>query len=131
MTPGRAWPTYFDRALSFIVEAQRLSPSTTFLRRRTVEARSGKSRSTIYADIARGVFPAPVDIGPQSVAWIETEVEAVLQSIIRGASEDELRKLVGEMHEARGYVQSEAKRAKYKAIVAKRRSKAAQTDQAA
>jgi prophage regulatory protein len=50
--------------------------STTFLRRRTVEAKTGLSRSTIYARMKDGTFPAPIRIGPRAVAWIESDIEA-------------------------------------------------------
>jgi len=50
--------------------------SVTFLRRRTVETKTGLSRSTIYARIAAGTFPKPVRIGPRAVAWLESDVEA-------------------------------------------------------
>ncbi|MCM2131970.1 helix-turn-helix transcriptional regulator [Larsenimonas rhizosphaerae] len=45
------------------------------LRRKEVEHKTGKARSTLYADIARGTFPAPVPIGNNSVAWLEEEVD--------------------------------------------------------
>jgi prophage regulatory protein len=103
----------------------------SILRLPSVELTIGLRKSAIYDRIDRGLFPAPVDLGPRSVGWVSTEVEAIQQAIIRGASEDELRQLVSELHQARGYVPSEKKRAKYKAIVAKRRSKAAPGAQAA
>ncbi|MGF7243386.1 prophage regulatory protein [Pseudomonas oryzihabitans] len=46
------------------------------LRRREVELKTGKSRASIYADIRAGTFPEPVCIGRNSVAWVETELEA-------------------------------------------------------
>lgn len=45
--------------------------------------RVGKSRSSIYRDIASGLFPAPVKIGVRSVGWKESSIaewEASLQS---------------------------------------------------
>ena len=45
------------------------------LRRKQVEARTGLSRSTIYARIRAGTFPAPVSLGPRAVGWIENDVE--------------------------------------------------------
>lgn len=44
------------------------------LRRRQVEERVGLSCSTIYAGIAAGTFPKPVQLGAQSVGWIESEI---------------------------------------------------------
>lgn len=44
------------------------------IRRKQVEARTGLSRSTIYARVAEGTFPQPVNIGPRAVGWIEAEI---------------------------------------------------------
>jgi prophage regulatory protein len=35
---------------------------------------TGKSRSSIYADIAKDKFPKPVAIGARAVAWPQSEV---------------------------------------------------------
>ena len=40
-----------------------------FLRIRHVLARTGKSRSALYADIQAGSFPAPIRLGERAVAW--------------------------------------------------------------
>lgn len=53
-----------------------MTTSTTFLRRHSVEAKTGLSRSTIYARVKDGTFPAPVRIGPRAVAWLESDIEA-------------------------------------------------------
>ncbi len=53
------------------------------LRRKQVEDRTGLSRSTIYARIAEGSFPRPIDLGGgRAVGWIEAEIEAWLQTRI-------------------------------------------------
>jgi prophage regulatory protein len=49
-------------------------PRYCILRRKQVEARTGLSRSTIYARIKAGTFPAPVSLGPRAVGWIENDV---------------------------------------------------------
>lgn len=48
------------------------------LRRKQVEARTGLSRSTIYAKVKTNSFPAPIRLGEHSVAWIEGEIDAWL-----------------------------------------------------
>lgn len=53
---------------------------TTILRRHTVQARTGLSRSTIYLRVAQGTFPRPIPLGPRAVGWLEDEVEAWLQA---------------------------------------------------
>ncbi len=45
------------------------------LRRNVVEARTGLSRSTIYAAVSDGKFPPPISLGARAVGWIESEVE--------------------------------------------------------
>lgn len=53
------------------------------LRRKQVESRTGLSRSTIYARMAEGSFPRPIDLGGgRAVGWIEAEIEAWLQTLI-------------------------------------------------
>jgi prophage regulatory protein len=59
------------------------SPETVrFLRMAEVVARTGRSRSTIYRDIEADNFPAPVELGTNSIAFIEAEVVAWQQSRI-------------------------------------------------
>ena len=56
----------------------------TILRRKQVETRTGLSRSTIYARIADGLFPRPIDLGGgRAVGWIEYEIDEWLKSRIK------------------------------------------------
>ena len=54
--------------------AQKLN-DVIFLRLRGVRAVTGLSKSSLYALIRGNSFPAPVRIGPRSVAWVESEVK--------------------------------------------------------
>ena len=45
-----------------------------------VMARTGKSRAGIYAAINQGDFPCPVKLGSMSVAFIESEINAWIES---------------------------------------------------
>ena len=56
-----------------------IQTALAILRRRQVEARTGLSRSTIYAGVAAGTFPKPVQLGAQSVGWLASEVDAWLR----------------------------------------------------
>jgi len=47
-----------------------------FLKLPVVISVAGKSRSSIYAAIKKGEFPAPVHIGPRAVAWTASSIEA-------------------------------------------------------
>ena len=57
------------------------------LRRKQVEARTGLSRSSIYARLRQNpkrpgdydpTFPSPVSVGAKAVGWIEAEIDAWL-----------------------------------------------------
>lgn len=53
---------------------KQLQQALAILRRKQVEARTGLSRSTIYARVSDGTFPKPVNIGPRAVGWVESEI---------------------------------------------------------
>ena len=46
-----------------------------FLRLKQVKSLIGLCRSSIYNKINEGTFPRPVKLGPQSVAWLQSEVQ--------------------------------------------------------
>lgn len=59
----------------------------TIIRRKQVEARTGLSRSTIYAKLRLNpkrpsdfdsTFPKPISVGAKAVGWIEAEIDAWL-----------------------------------------------------
>ena len=52
-----------------------LQHGLVILRRRQVESRTGLARSSIYALIAAGLFPEPIRLTPNTVGWLEHEVE--------------------------------------------------------
>lgn len=67
--------------------AAQIQPALTILRRKQVEARTGLSRSSIYARQRHNpkrpgdydpTFPKPVSIGAKAVGWIEKEIDAWL-----------------------------------------------------
>ena len=66
-----------------------------------VTAGTGRSRASLYQDIADGLFPPPVKIGHQASAWPDDEVDTVNRARIAGKSEEEIRKLVKRLVEAR------------------------------
>lgn len=47
---------------------------TALIRRKEVERLTALSRSRIYALMAAGNFPKPVQLGTMSVAWLEAEI---------------------------------------------------------
>lgn len=59
----------------------------TIIRRKQVEARTGLSRSSIYARLRPNpkrpgdydpTFPKPISVGAKAVGWIEAEIDAWL-----------------------------------------------------
>lgn len=56
------------------------SPPTTIERLPSVLARTGLSRSTVYALVAGGTFPSPVKLSIRAVGWRSAEVDAWLAS---------------------------------------------------
>lgn len=73
-----------------------------FLRLPQVIERRACSRPTIYRDVQRGVFPAPVRRGRRCSVWIESEVDAVLTAETTGATDAALRALVSKLIAERG-----------------------------
>ncbi len=46
------------------------------IRRPAVQKKTGLSRSSIYRLSAGGSFPPAVRLGPHSVSWVESEIDA-------------------------------------------------------
>lgn len=66
--------------------AKQTNPTINILRRKQVELRTGLSRSTIYARIAEGAFPPPIDLGGGgAVGWIEDEINSWLMTCIKAS----------------------------------------------
>lgn len=65
--------------------AKQVQNALTILRRKQVEARTGLSRSTIYARINAGTFPRPVSLGEKAVGWIEAEIDAWLNARVQAS----------------------------------------------
>ncbi|TNE40983.1 MAG: AlpA family transcriptional regulator [Sphingomonadales bacterium] len=50
------------------------------LRLRTVLARTGLSRSTLYRQIAAGTFPRQIQISMRCIGWYESDINAWLEN---------------------------------------------------
>ena len=57
-----------------------MSVSVALIRLPEVMRRTGFGRSSLYAYIKRGQFPAPVRLGERSVAWKSSDVDAWIES---------------------------------------------------
>ena len=62
--------------------AEQILKALAILRLKQVKARTGLSRSSIYAKISEGDFPAQVLLGKRAVGFVESEVEAWITSRI-------------------------------------------------
>jgi len=51
----------------------------SILRRKTVESRTGLSRSSLYKFIQEGKFPKPVSLGARSVGWNSLHIDQWLE----------------------------------------------------
>jgi prophage regulatory protein len=49
----------------------------------SVKERTGKSRSSIYLDMANGSFPSSVKIGQRSVGWTESSINAWIEDRVK------------------------------------------------
>lgn len=54
-----------------------------------VEDRVGLRKTAIYDRIARGEFPRPVRLGPQTVRWVENEIDEWIDASAEVASDQE------------------------------------------
>jgi prophage regulatory protein len=59
-----------------LMEYENKDAKPSFIRLEQVKARTGLSRSTLYAYIHDGRFPSPVAISDRCVAWVESEIDA-------------------------------------------------------
>jgi prophage regulatory protein len=75
--------------------------ATTILRLPQVLAQCGLARSTLYGRIAEGLWTAPVSLGPRSVGWPDSEIDAINSARIAGKSDDEIRALVAKLKQQR------------------------------
>jgi prophage regulatory protein len=57
------------------VKSEDMQTRTFLVRLNDVKARTGLSRSTLYACVRDGHFPARVAISKRCVAWVEVEID--------------------------------------------------------
>ena len=58
---------------------------TRFIRLPEVITRTGLKRSSIYAAVLAGTFPAQIPLGERAVGWDESEVSAWIEARIQAA----------------------------------------------
>ena len=77
------------------------SPAHAILRRKSVEAQTGYSRSTLYLRIDNRLFTRPVKLGARAVGWPAAEVVAINAARIAGKPDEEIRAIVAQLERAR------------------------------
>lgn len=79
-------------------KAQRgIDMAIRILRDPIVWERKGTGRSTTYKEIADGLWPPRVRLGPRAVGTPEHEADAVIAARVAGKSDDEIRALVAQL----------------------------------
>jgi prophage regulatory protein len=58
----------------------------TILRRKTVQSRTGLSRSSIYLKISKGTFPKPINLGARAVGWLENDIDNWINGCIQASA---------------------------------------------
>ena len=61
----------------------------TILRLKQVKARTGLSTSSVYLRIAEGSFPKSISLGGRAVGWLESDIDAWIESRVVESREDE------------------------------------------
>lgn len=82
--------------------AKSVNPSASaLLRKPTVLAETGISKSTLYQNIANGLFTKPVKIGARASGWPAHEVHAINAARIAGKTDKQIMALVDSLETAR------------------------------
>ncbi len=64
-----------------LVPVQARAPPNRMLRMREVMSRTGLSRTTIWRGVRAGTFPAPQQLGRNSVGWTEPVIQDHIESL--------------------------------------------------
>jgi len=72
-----AWPKprFAEKVTEMFDHSERL------LRLRDVKEKTGLGSSTIYRRMADGTFPVPRSLGPNTVRWLQSEIDAWIRSL--------------------------------------------------
>jgi prophage regulatory protein len=74
------------------------------LRLSEVVNKFGRSKTSIYLDGLKGVFPTPISLGERAKGYLEHEVMAVIAARAQGCNESQVQKLVKELIESRKHL---------------------------
>ena len=59
---------------------------------------TGIPRSTLYERLNAGTFPKPIRLGKRSPRWLLDDVQAIFDAWFAGKSDDEVKKIVAQLH---------------------------------
>ncbi|RKG46443.1 AlpA family transcriptional regulator [Acinetobacter cumulans] len=76
-----------------ILSDEHKAQNLRLIRRKEVQAKTGFGASSIYAEMAKGNFPKPIQISERRVAWLESEIDAWIAERI--ASRTSIAKMEG------------------------------------
>lgn len=68
--------------------------TVSLIRLKKVEEKTGYKKSMQYDLIKKGLMPSGIRIGERAVAFLSSEIDAVVAARIAGKSDDEIRELV-------------------------------------
>ena len=66
-----------------------------------VTTKTGMSGSLIYKLIGLGLFPKGIKLTARATGWVDGEVDEWIDAKIRGASDEEIAKLVSDLEKKR------------------------------
>lgn len=70
------------------------SSQINFIRMPRTKQKTGLSHGGVYLHMQQGTLPSSIRIGEKAVAWIESEIDAVIKARIERRTDDEVRDLV-------------------------------------
>lgn len=76
---------------------------TNLLRLPQAISLTGLSRASFYRQVKAGLLPSQIHIGPNSVAWLSHEIEAVIAARICEYSDDEIQLMVKDIIQQRSF----------------------------
>ena len=65
-----------------------------FIRMQRTKQKTGLSHGGVYLHMKQGTLPSSIRIGEKAVAWIESEIDAVMKARIERRTDEEIRTLV-------------------------------------
>jgi prophage regulatory protein len=78
-----------------------MDPTDRLLRQPPSGGILGLPPASFYEQIKQGLIPPGIKIGPRRVAWLESEIRAILAARVAGSTDAQIRALVKRLIRAR------------------------------